>query len=133
MGGRWTDAFSTRQAARQFPSQPDVSDRLFTLPVLTPSTGSTACTLVSMPYMYILRCVDGTLITGTTWDLSHRMHQRDAGGGTRTTWRHPVTLVHVEWFERMDEAFYRERQVHSWRRSLKDGLIAEGGFGPIDD
>ena len=80
-----------------------------------------------MPYMYMLRCTDGALVTGTTWDLSHHMGSECASGSTRTAWRRPVQLVYVEWFDRIDAAFYREREVHGWRRSRKERLIAEGG------
>lgn len=88
-----------------------------------------------MPYMYILRCADGTLYTGSTWDLSHRMDQHESGlGATYTSRRRPVALVYFEYFDRIDEAYYRERQVHGWVRWRKDRLIAEGpgGKGPLD-
>jgi putative endonuclease len=80
-----------------------------------------------MPYMYILRCTDGSLVTGTTWNLSVQMGADDCPGGTtRTAWRRPVELVYVEPFDRLDEAYYREREVHGWDRSRKIRLIAEG-------
>lgn len=85
-----------------------------------------------MPYMYILRCEDGTLFTGSTWDLSRRMGRADDDRNSiQTAWRSPVELVYAEWFDRIDEAFYRERQVHAWRRSRKERLIAEGHVGDI--
>ena len=86
--------------------------------------------------MYILRCPDGTLFTGTTWDLSRRLtpngSDRGEGDDTETTWGRPARLVYVEWFDRIDEAFYRERQVHGWRRWQKDRLIAESQDGWVD-
>ena len=85
--------------------------------------------------MYILRCPDGTLFTGTTWDLSRRLMPRgsdDGNGGTDTVWGRPARLVYVEWFERIDEAFYRERQVHGWRRAQKDRLIAQAQAGRVN-
>ena len=46
----------------------------------------------------------------------------------------PLTLVYFEYFDRIDEAYYRERQIHGWVRWKKDRLIAEGsgGKGPSD-
>lgn len=83
-----------------------------------------------MPYMYILRCPDGALVTGCTWDLSHRMDQQESGPGvTNTSRRRPLTLVYFEYFDRIDEAYYRERQIHGWVRWKKDRLIAEGPGG----
>ncbi|WP_411721480.1 GIY-YIG nuclease family protein [Mycetocola sp.] len=82
-----------------------------------------------MPYMYILRCSDGTLYTGSTWDLSHRMDQHDPGSGATSTSRRPLTLVYFEHFDRIDEAYYREREIHGWTRWKKDRLIAGGPCG----
>jgi putative endonuclease len=83
--------------------------------------------------MYILRCADGSLVTGTTWNLSHRLGQSQWGvGRTHTAWRWPADLVYVEEFERIDAAFYRERQVHGWKRERKERLIIEGsGWKPL--
>jgi len=35
----------------------------------------------------------------------------------------PVKLVYFEEFERIDFAFYREKQVQKWRREKKEALI----------
>lgn len=86
--------------------------------------------------MYILRCPDGRFFTGTTWDLSRRLTPNGSewseGGGTETVWGRPARLVYIEWFDRIDEAFYRERQVHGWRHEQKEQLIAEGRGGWVD-
>lgn len=80
-----------------------------------------------MPYMYILRCTDGTLYTGSTWDLFRRMTLLGPGlGAVRNSRRNPLELVYFEYFDRLDEAFYREREVHGWSRREKDSLIAGG-------
>ena len=48
---------------------------------------------------YILRCVDGTLYTGWTNDLSKRLATHNAGTGAKyTRSRRPVTLVYWEIF-----------------------------------
>jgi putative endonuclease len=77
-----------------------------------------------MPFLYILRCVDDTLYTGSTWDLSRRMEEHLRGEGARhTAKRLPVELVYFEEFERIDAAFDREKQIQRWTRAKKLALI----------
>ena len=35
----------------------------------------------------------------------------------------PVTLLYYEEYPRIDEAFYREKQVQGWSRKKKEALI----------
>jgi len=35
----------------------------------------------------------------------------------------PVELLYYEEFQRIDEAFYREKQVQGWSREKKEALI----------
>lgn len=83
-----------------------------------------------MPYVYILRGAGGRLYTGSTWELLHRLEPLEPAG---TDWglaspahRRPMELVYLEWYDRIDEAYYREREIHRWRRWQKDQLIADG-------
>lgn len=77
-----------------------------------------------MAYMYILRCVDGSLYTGSTRSLEKRMAEHARGEGARYTARRlPVELVYFEEFKRVDEAFFREKQVQGWSRKKKEALI----------
>ena len=47
-----------------------------------------------MPYVYIVRCADGSLYTGWTTDVERRVAQHNAGRGARYTRTHrPVVLV----------------------------------------
>lgn len=80
-------------------------------------------------YMYILECADGSYYTGSTDDLNRRMmeHQSGIGGAKFTKGRLPVKLVYYEEYQRIDEAFYREKQVQGWSRKKKLALI-EGRF-----
>ncbi len=79
-----------------------------------------------MPYVYILRGADGRLYTGTSWNLSQRFEPGVTEFGVRSpAQRLPLQLVFVEWHERIDEAYYRERQIRAWRRWRKDRLIAD--------
>ncbi len=74
--------------------------------------------------MYILKCADGSYYTGSTTNLELRLAQHQAGEGANHTKKHlPVKLVCFEEFERIDEAFYPEKQVQKWSRKKKEALI----------
>jgi len=75
-------------------------------------------------YMYILECSDGSYYIGRTTDLELRLQQHQSGeGANHTKKRLPVTLVYYEVYSRIDEAFYREKQVQGWSRKKKEALI----------
>ena len=75
-------------------------------------------------WMYILLCSDGTYYTGSTNDIDERIIQHQAGDGALYTKRRlPVTLLYYEEFPRVDQAFYREKQVQGWRRKKKEALM----------
>jgi putative endonuclease len=74
--------------------------------------------------MYILQCADGSYYTGSANDLDFRLSQHHAGEGANfTRKRRPVKLVYYELFDRIDEAFNREKQVQGWSRKKKEALI----------
>ena len=67
--------------------------------------------------MYILECADGSYYTGTTNNLESRILQHQNGqGANHTKKRLPVKLAYTEMFEKVEQAFYREKQVQGWRR-----------------
>jgi putative endonuclease len=75
-------------------------------------------------YMYILECSDGSFYVGSTNDLDLRLAQHQAGEGANYTKNAlPVGLIYYEEFARIDEAFYREKQVQGWSRRKKLALI----------
>ena len=77
-----------------------------------------------MPFIYILECVDGSFYTGSTVDLDRRISEHESGEGANfTSKRLPVELVYYEEYLRIDEAFYREKQVQGWSRKKKIALI----------
>jgi putative endonuclease len=77
-------------------------------------------------WMYILECADGTYYTGSTNDLSKRLWEHDnLLGANYTRKRHPVKLVYYEEFNRIDDAFYREKQVQRWSHAKKKALIEQ--------
>lgn len=78
----------------------------------------------NMPYMYILECADGSYYTGSTWHLERRIAEHNAGiGANYTAKKHPARLVFCEEFSRIDDAFYREKQVQGWSHAKKKALI----------
>lgn len=84
-----------------------------------------------MPYIYILECADGTYYTGSTKHLELRLAQHGSGLGANYTAKHkPVKLAYYEEFSRIDEAFYREKQVQNWSHAKKKALI-EGKFDEL--
>ena len=79
-----------------------------------------------MGYMYILECCDGSYYTGSTKNLEKRLWEhQNMLGANHTIKRQPVKLVYFEEFDRIDEAFYREKQVQGWSRKKKSALITK--------
>lgn len=79
-----------------------------------------------MPYMYILECADRTLYVGSTRNLEHRLAQHSDGEGSAyTKTRLPVRLLYFEQFDRVDDAYRREKQVQGWGRAKRLALVKE--------
>lgn len=77
-----------------------------------------------MNYMYILECADRSFYTGSTKHLERRIWEHQNGlGANHTKKRLPVKLVYCEPYERIDDAFRREKQVQGWSRRKKQALI----------
>ena len=75
-------------------------------------------------YMYILECANGNYYTGSTIDLERRLAQHQTGEGANFTKKHlPIKLVYFEEYPRIDQAFYREKQIQGWNRKKKEALI----------
>jgi putative endonuclease len=84
-------------------------------------------------YCYILECSDGSYYTGSTKNLELRLQQHQNGeGANHTKKRLPVKLVYVELFDRIDKAFYREKQIQGWSRAKKEALI-NGEFNRLPE
>jgi len=82
-----------------------------------------------VPFVYIVRCADGTFYTGWTTDLSRRVAQHNAGRGGRYTRAHrPVELVYREEVPDRSAAMRRERALKQLSRERKERLIADFGF-----
>ena len=80
-----------------------------------------------MAWTYIVECSDGSFYTGSTViDVEARVwhHNHDPDRSAHfTRVRRPVRLVYAEQFERIDDAFTREKQVQGWSRAKKLALI----------
>ena len=75
-------------------------------------------------YVYILRCIDGSLYTGWTTDLEHRLASHNEGTGAKyTRSRRPVELVYHEVYETRSEALKREAAIKRLSREKKLALI----------
>jgi putative endonuclease len=80
---------------------------------------------MSKGYLYILECANGAYYTGSTKYLDLRLQQHQNGEGANFTKKHlPVKLVYYEEFQRIDEAFYREKQIQGWSRKKKEALMS---------
>ncbi len=79
---------------------------------------------MAIGFMYILLCADGSYYCGSTKDLDRRMVEHSIGSGANhTAKRLPVELIYYEEFDRIDHAFYREKQIQGWSRKKKEALI----------
>lgn len=76
-------------------------------------------------FVYILRCADGTLYTGTAADIARRMREHNASprGARYTRGRRPVTLVRAEKFGTLGAARRREREIKGLSRERKLNLV----------
>ncbi len=77
-----------------------------------------------MPYVYIVRCADGSFYTGWTTDVARRVAQHNAGRGARYTRIHrPVVLVYPEAQPDRAAAMRREWAIKKLDREHKERLV----------
>lgn len=75
-------------------------------------------------YTYMVKCSDGTLYTGWTTDLEHRVKAHNDGEGAKyTRSRRPVELVYYEEYATKAEAMKREYSIKQLTRKQKEKLI----------
>jgi len=80
--------------------------------------------MVEIGYVYIIECSNGKYYTGSTIDLDKRLIEHQSGIGANFTRKNlPIKLVYVETFERIDQAFRREKQIQGWSHKKKEALI----------
>ena len=66
----------------------------------------------------------GTLYIGVTANLPARITAHREGRGSEFCRKYGLTrLVHLEWFDTIEEAINREKQMKEWKRQWKLRLI----------
>ena len=83
--------------------------------------------LIHIWYVYMLRCGDGSLYTGSTTDVARRLREHQNGTGAKyTRARPPVSLAYTEEAPDRSTAQRREAAIKKLPRKRKLALI-EGG------
>lgn len=76
-------------------------------------------------HVYILRCGDDSLYTGSTNDVAKRLAMHQSGKGAKYTRAHlPVELAYEETLSDRSAALRREAQIKQLTRQKKLALIA---------
>lgn len=75
-------------------------------------------------FVYVLRCVDGSLYVGISNDVAERVKKHNAGRGAAYTRSHkPVVLVWEESAESESAAKKREAELKTWKKADKEALV----------
>ena len=75
-------------------------------------------------FVYMLRCKDGSVYTGWTNDLEHRLAMHNSGRGAKyTRGRGPLELVYSEELPDKEAALRRECAIKKLRREQKLALL----------
>lgn len=75
-------------------------------------------------FVYMLRCKDGSLYTGWTNDLEHRLAMHNSGRGAKyTRGRGPLELVYSEELPDKEAALRRECAIKKLHREQKLALL----------
>lgn len=75
-------------------------------------------------FVYMLRCKDGSLYTGWTNDLEHRLAMHNSGRGAKyTRGRGPLELLYSEELPDKEAALRRECAIKKLRREQKLALL----------
>jgi len=77
-------------------------------------------------YVYVLRCVDGSLYTGIATSLEKRIAEHNSGttGAKYTRARRPVILAYSETCDSRSAAARREACIKSMTKSQKEALVS---------
>jgi putative endonuclease len=78
-----------------------------------------------VPFIYMLRCRDGSLYTGIAKDLAQRLERHHLGKASKyTRSRRPVVLVWKRRLMSWSRALKEELRVKSLTRAQKEALLA---------
>ncbi|MFC4450756.1 GIY-YIG nuclease family protein [Halorussus aquaticus] len=79
---------------------------------------------MSVHWVYVIECDDGSFYTGYTTDVERRVREHDRGEGAKyTRGRTPVELVHRERFDTKSEAMSREYAIKQLSRAEKERVV----------
>ena len=83
-------------------------------------------------FVYVLRCIDGTLYVGITNNIDRRFYEHQSGAfNTCYTYkRRPVLLAYVQEYGEVQEALDAETMLKRWNHRKKLALI-EGRIGDL--
>ena len=81
---------------------------------------------MSKGFVYVLRCIDNKLYTGSTRDLQNRLTAHNMGKVRTTKNRRPVQLIYTEEFDDYSSAYKRELYLKSgsgreWLKAQMEG------------
>ena len=83
-------------------------------------------------YVYILLCADGSYYTGLTNNMDKRMAEHNEGAfeACYTFSRRPLVLKYFDYFQDVNAAILKEKQIKGWTRKKKEALI-NGDFDEL--
>ena len=78
-----------------------------------------------MYFVYILKCLDGSLYTGSTNNIEKRFKSHLEGKGGKYTRSHkPVKIIYEEKFKTKSDALKREMEIKKLTKEKKIILIS---------
>jgi putative endonuclease len=81
----------------------------------------------TLPFVYILRCRDGSFYTGAAKDLAARLRRHETGRASRyTRGRRPVSLVWSRRVRSWSAALREEHRIKCLSRAGKDAIVVRG-------
>jgi putative endonuclease len=82
----------------------------------------------NLPFVYVLRCRDGSFYTGAAKNLAARVRKHEAGTASRyTRARRPVVLVWSRRVRTWGKALREEHRIKALKRRDKEALVEGGG------
>ncbi len=83
------------------------------------------CKKPTCTFWFVLTAnITRVVLTTSEKTCQRRLAEHNAGEGANYTRKfRPVKLVYLERFSRLDDAYFREKQVQGWSRKKKEALI----------
>lgn len=75
-------------------------------------------------FVYMIRCTDDSLYTGSTNHVIRRWHQHNQGKGAKYLQAHaPQSIVHIEEHPNRSQACKREYEIKQYSKQEKEALV----------